>query len=217
MHRARGSPEFSQISIDGPIYGAAGAGVVSGSVQVGTLFAPTLGLHFQALLPHSFLFICTLHWYKHCTRLELAPNKCIFQMMALYGAAENRVVCGPVQVGTLFAPTQGLHFQALLPHSFLFMCTLHWCKNTQLVPELSQISIDNRIWRCMRRSSLEARAGRCVFCTDTGFTIFTLSYPIASDSGSSSRRREIFPFKVTGYSSPIPFNCACARATLHGL
>ena len=110
----------------------------------------------------------------------------ISPLTALYGAAEDGVVCGPVQVGTLFAPTQGLHFQDLLPHSFLFMFTLHWCKHTQreVAPnsELWQISIDDRIWRCMRQSSLEARAGRYVFCTDSGFTFFRLSYPIASFS-----------------------------------
>ena len=35
--------------------------------------------------------------------------------------------CRPVQVGTLFTPTQSLHIQALHLLSFLLICKLHWC------------------------------------------------------------------------------------------
>ena len=80
----------------------------------------------------NFLFICTLHWYKHCTMLEIAANIRKFPMTALCGIAAQELICRPVLVGTLFAPTQGLNFQALNPLSFLFTCTLHWCKHCTL-------------------------------------------------------------------------------------
>ena len=68
---------------------------------------------------HSFLFMCTLHWWKHCTEREVAPNWRIFSLTDLYGAEGDGVVWSSVQVGTLFVPTLGLHFQALLPYIFL--------------------------------------------------------------------------------------------------
>ena len=72
----------------------------------------------------SFLFICTLHWCKRCTGLEVAPNVCKFPLTVLVCEfAVHAEVWRPNLVGTLFSPTQ-----ALLPRSFLFTCTLHWCK-----------------------------------------------------------------------------------------
>ena len=103
--------------------------IVSRPVLDGKLLAPTQGIHFQALLPLSFLIICTLHWCKHCTRREVAPNFPKFPLTALCGIDAERVVSRPVLDGTLLAPTQGLHFQALLPLSFFFICTLQWCKH----------------------------------------------------------------------------------------
>ena len=94
-------------------------GVVSMPVRVGALFAPTQGL----------LFISTLHWCKHSTGLEGAPNLRKFPLTALFEIAADGVVSKPVLVGTLFAPTQGLHFQTLHPLSFVFMRILHWCKH----------------------------------------------------------------------------------------
>ena len=103
--------------------------VVSRPVLDCTPFEPTQGLHFQVLLPLSFLFKCTLQWCKHCTGLEVAPNLRKFPLTALGIVGAERVVSRPVLVGTLYAPTQGLHLQALLPLSFLFICILHWCKH----------------------------------------------------------------------------------------
>ena len=94
---------------------------------------PTQGLYFQSLHPLSFFFICTLHWCKHCTVLEVAPNALKFPMTALFGIAADGVVCSPVLVGTLFAPTQGVHLYALHPLSFLFICTLCWCKHCTML------------------------------------------------------------------------------------
>ena len=108
-------------------------GVVCGPVLVGTLLAPTQGLQFQALHPLSFLFMCTLHWCKHCTVLEVTTNIRKFPMTALSGITAQRLICRPVPVGTLFAPTQGSHFQSLHPLSFLFIYTLHWCKHCTLL------------------------------------------------------------------------------------
>ena len=94
------------------LYGVIGDRVVCRAVPVGALFAPTQGLHFQALLPHNFLFICFLHsiWCNHCTVLEEAANLRKFRLTALYGAIGDGIVYRPVPVGALFAPTQGLHF-----------------------------------------------------------------------------------------------------------
>ena len=128
LYLGRGSPKFAEISIDG-LYGAAGDGVVCRPVPVGAPFAPTQRFHFQALLPLSFLFICTFHWCKHCTGVEEAPNLRKFSFTALRGIAADGVVCRPAPVDAPFAPTQGFHFQALLLHSFLSICTLHWCKH----------------------------------------------------------------------------------------
>ena len=47
---------------------------VCGAVLVDTLLAPTQGLQFQAVHPLSFHFICTLHWCKHCTVLEVTTE-----------------------------------------------------------------------------------------------------------------------------------------------
>ena len=101
--------------------------------------APTQRLHFQSLHLLSFLFICTLHLCEHCTVLEVAPNAFKFSMTVLCVIAAYGVVCRPVLVGTLFAPTQGLHFQAVHPLSFLFICTLHWCKHyLKVAPNLGK-------------------------------------------------------------------------------
>ena len=105
--------------------GIAAGGVVCWPVLDGALFSPTQGLHFQAFHPLRFLFMGTLHLCKHCTGLEVAPNLRKFPFTALYGIAADGVVCRPALDGAAFAPKQGLHFQAVHPFSFLFMCTLH--------------------------------------------------------------------------------------------
>ena len=101
--------------------------VVCVPVLVGTLLAPTHGLYFKALHPLCFIFTCTLHWYKHCTVLEVTTNVRKFPMTALCGFTAQGLICRPVLVGTLFALTQGSHFQALHSLSFLSIYTLHWC------------------------------------------------------------------------------------------
>ena len=119
-------------------------GVVCGPVLVGVPFVPAQGFRFQALHPLSFHFICTLHWWKHCTRLQVARNICKFQIMALCRIAADRVVCGPVLVGAPFAPTQGVHFEALHPLSFHFIRTLHWRKYStrlEFAPNLGKFQI----------------------------------------------------------------------------
>ena len=102
-------------------------------------------MHFQDLLPLSFLFICTLHWCNFCTGLEVAPNFRKFPLTAVCGIDVKRVLSSPVLDGTLFAPTQGLRCQALLALSFLFICTLQWCKRCRCSPEFAQSSIDGAI------------------------------------------------------------------------
>ena len=103
--------------------------VVSRPILDGMPFAPTQILHFQALLLLSFLSICTLNWCNHCTGIHVAPNFRKFPLTVLCGIDAERVLFSPVHDGTLFALTQILHFQALHPVTFLFICTLHWCKH----------------------------------------------------------------------------------------
>ena len=101
-------------------------------------------LKVYTLLPHRFVFICTLLWCNHCTVLEVAPNLRKFPFTDLYGIAVRRAFCGPGPVSGLSAPTPGLHFYVLLPHSFLFICTLLLCSHCtvlEVAPKCAQFSI----------------------------------------------------------------------------
>ena len=126
----RGNHESSQISMTA-LCGITARGLICRPVFVGTLFAPTQGSHFQVLHPLSFIFICTLHWCKHCTVIEVTTNMRKLTITALCEIAEDGVVCGTVRVGTLFAPTQGLHFQSLHP---LTSFSYAPCIGTNIVP-----------------------------------------------------------------------------------
>ena len=101
-------------------------GVVCRSVIVGVHIAATQGLRFKALHLLSFHFIGTLHWCKHCTGLDVAPNLRKFPFTALCVIAAEWVVGRSVTVGAHFAPTQGFRFQSLHLLSFLFLGTFHW-------------------------------------------------------------------------------------------
>ena len=103
LHRARGSPEFPQISIDGAMTSSCRSTLHSRPRRYD--FVPTQILHFQALLPLNFIFLCTLHWCKRCTGLEVAQNFRKFPLTALCGIDE-RVVSRPVIDVTLFAPSK---------------------------------------------------------------------------------------------------------------
>ena len=127
LYLATGDHEYAQISNDVAMLNCSGH--ICSPVLVGTLLATTQRLHFHALHPLSFLFICTLHWCKHCTVLEVTTNMRKFPMTALCGITALQLFCRPVLVGTLLAPTLGLHLQSLHPLSFLFICTFHWCKH----------------------------------------------------------------------------------------
>ena len=155
------------------LYGIRVQGLICRPFLVGTLFAPTQGSHFQALHLLRFFFICTLHWCKRCTVLEIAENVRKFPMTALCGIAAQELICGPVLVDALFTPTQCLHFHALHPLSILFICTLHWCKHFIVLEEttdMRKISNDGAMRNNSAGTNLQALPGRYGFCTDTGFT-----------------------------------------------
>ena len=97
----------------------------------GTLSATTRRLYFKALHPHRFLFICTLHWCKHCTVLEVTTNVRKFPMTALCGISADGVVCGPVLVGTIFAPSQVYIFRLSIPFASFSHAT---CIGASIVP-----------------------------------------------------------------------------------
>ena len=82
------------------------------------------------------------------------------------------------RVCTLFAQTQGLHFQGLLPHSFLFKWTLFWYKHGIMAIgsiEFPQISIVRPIRRCNTPGSLQAPTGLDAYIT---FLIVILPWPV---------------------------------------
>ena len=104
LYRARVSPNVRKFPLMA-LCGIAVHAVVCRPVLVGSLFfLPTQGFHFQVLHPLFFLFICTLHWCKHCTGLEVEPNLRKFPLTALYGVAVGGDVCRPVQVCAFVAP-----------------------------------------------------------------------------------------------------------------
>ena len=141
-------------------------------VPVGALFAPTRGLDFQALHPLSFLFICTLHCCKHRARLEVAAILRKFPSTALCVDAGYGGIFRPVPVGEYFAPTTGLFFQALHLLTFLFICTLHWCKpcaGQMVAASLRKFSLTALCVAAGYGGALQARTGRCAFCTNKGF------------------------------------------------
>ena len=127
LYRARGSHEFAQISIDGAMRNCRGRGSLLAGLRRSP-FAQSHCLHFQVYQHLSFLFTCTLHWCKHCTGLEVAPNLGKFPLTALCVIAAEVLVCLPVLVDALFAPSNGLHFQTQQHLGFLFICTLRRCK-----------------------------------------------------------------------------------------
>ena len=57
--------------------------------------------------------------------LEVTANVRKFPLTALREIAADGIVCGPVVVGNLFTPTQGLDFQAFHLLSFRFIYALH--------------------------------------------------------------------------------------------
>ena len=131
-----------------------------------------MGLHFQALHPLSFRFICTLHWCKHCTRLEIAPSCANFHWRPYASMQDMEVICRPISIGALFAPSRGLHLLALHPLSFLFMCTLHWCKHCtslEVAVSLRKFPLTALCVDAVYGDALYARPGRCAFCTNNWF------------------------------------------------
>ena len=180
MYRARDSRECSQISNDGAMRNCS-AGTNLQTRPRCTLFAPTQGLHFQALHPLSFFFICTLHWYKYCTVLVVTTNVRKFPMTTLCGIAAHGHISRPSLSVRFWHRRKGLHFQALHHLSFLLICTLHWCKqctvleiaaNVRKSPMKALCVIAAQILIC--RSVLAVR-----FLQRPMVYIFRLSIPLA--------------------------------------
>ena len=168
LYRARVAPNFRKFPLTALCIIDAER-VVSRLVLDGTLFALAQIFHFQALFSISFLLICILEWCKHSTGLEVAPNFHKFPLTALRGIDAERVVSRPVLDGTLFAPTQILNFQTLLPLvSFSYAPSIGANYRARVCPEFPQISIDGGMTSSCR-SILQARSRRYTFCTDPGF------------------------------------------------
>ena len=129
LYRAIGCSEFAQIFIHGPIRRCRRREQFGGpSWQVRFLHQLKVYI-FRLLFPITSFSYAPSRWCKHCTGRQVAPNLRKFPYTALYGAAGIAAVWRPVPVRAPFAPTQGLHFQALLSHRFLFICTLVQCKH----------------------------------------------------------------------------------------
>ena len=107
-------------------------------VPVGALFAPTSGLHFQILHTLSFLFIYTLHWYKHRTRLEVAASLRKFPLTAHCVDAGYGGVLLSRTSWCAYCANKGFAFSGSPSPCFLLICTLHWCRHcTRLVEAAS--------------------------------------------------------------------------------
>ena len=123
---------------------------------------------FWGLLSHSYLLICTSRWCKHGT---MAISSLELTQISVDGPIRRCLRRGSLQARTglwVFAPTQGLYFWGLLSHSYLLICTLRWCKHGTMAIsslELTQISVDDPIRRCMERGSLQVHTGLWSFCT----------------------------------------------------
>ena len=85
LYRARGIPEFTQIFIHDAMLNCCRRSSLQARPRQSP-FAPTQGLHFQALHPLSLLFICTLHWCKHYTRQDVCPE---FTQISIHGSMRN--------------------------------------------------------------------------------------------------------------------------------
>ena len=172
LYQCRGSPEFAKISLTAMCVIAV-EGVVCSPVLVGALFAPSHGLHFQVHQHLSFLFICTLHWLKHCTGVKPAPNLRKIPLTSMCAIAAERIVYRPVFAGAVFAPSHGLHFQAHQHLSFLFICTLHWCKHCtglEVSPNLRKFPFTALCWIAARRVVCSPVLNGAPLCTNPGFT-----------------------------------------------
>ena len=143
LYPATGRPEYGQISYLCDVPNCSRRNSLRARPRR-CAFCTNQCLHFQALHLHGFHFICTLHWCKHCIRIEVAPNLGKFAISALCRIVGDGVVCGPILVGAPFAPTQGLHFEALHLLSFHFICTFYWwkdCTRLQVAPNLGKFHI----------------------------------------------------------------------------
>ena len=92
---------------------------------------------------------------------------------------DTEVYCRPVPVGALFVPTRGLHFQALHPFTFLFICTLHCCKHCTRLEVAASFRKLPLTALCVDagKGDLLARPGGCTFCTRKGFAFSRSSSP----------------------------------------
>ena len=85
---------------------------------------------------------------------------------------DTEVLCWPVPVRALFAPTRGLHFQDLYPLTFLFISTLRWCKHCtslEVASSLRKFPLTALCVVARYGGVLQARSGGCAFCTNNGF------------------------------------------------
>ena len=104
LYRARGSPECARICFDCPLRNCSRRSSFRARSRW-YAFCTVPGFTFSGFPSLMFLFICILHWCKHCTVLEVTTNVRKCPMTAQCEIAADVVVYGPFLVGTLFAPT----------------------------------------------------------------------------------------------------------------
>ena len=103
-----------------------------------------------------------------------------FPFTYLYGVTVHGAFCGPILVGRLSAPTQGLNFLGLLPLNYLIIFTLLRCNHCtvlEVAPKCAQISINGTIRSCSPRRNLRSHPGRWAVCTYSRFTFFSSLSP----------------------------------------
>ena len=80
---------------------------------------------------------------------------------------------------------------------------------------IAQISIDGPIRRCMRRSSLQVRAGRCAYCIDSRFTFLGSVFPTLH---AHMPFAFLQPLLRDGISCQIAWlSCIFATSAVHGI
>ena len=103
------------------------------------LFAPTQRLAFRAILPHSFLLLYTLLWCKQDTSAIGNTEFNKLPLLALYGAAWNRVFYRPYKSLCPFCTylyrhgivlhQSKVYIQIVIPESFPNF-HINYCSNT---------------------------------------------------------------------------------------
>ena len=107
--------------------GDGGEGTICKLVPLCALIAQTEGLRFWPTHSHSLMFICSLHKCNYCSVVGFAGNIREFPLRIQCCDGAGGTICKLVPLCTLIAQTEGLRFWLPHYHSFILICSLHYC------------------------------------------------------------------------------------------